>query len=326
MNTNYPQPPAMPPPPSASALGAQPGYGAPVTPLIAPTPPWVEATQPVLSAPQADPSRVKTGLGRFHFFYVLSRNAKGKQTTAFLIPKTDVDTYNRCNAAVEAAIVKKWGAARPAWVKHPIKDGDLVVPNQRPVNPEFNGYWYFNATGKAQNQIRILDSYGHEILDPRAVSWGDWGRLSLTFYGSDKDNNVAVFIELNSAVWYQKGESLHRAGPPAPLAEEEFAADFQIPPAGYVPPAAYAPPLIAPQAGQVSTPAMGVPVSGFAPAPAAPVMAYAAPAPIQMAPVYAPPPPAPPQQIAPAGPPPGAPISPDGQFWWNASANQWVHL
>lgn len=314
-----PAPPAspVPPPPSATAIGAAPGYGAPVAPQYA-------APAPVAAPVQQQDTmagRCKLDV-RLSWFFVLRRDNKGKQRVTLLIPKSDANTRALMDAKVQEGLRKKW-AQPPQYYSTPIKDGDTWrnPDNGKPLGDECKGHWVINAVGNDKYPVRVLDIYGNEITDPRAVKSGDYARVSVTFYGNDKENKIGVFCALNTVVFMREGEAL--GGDSSVSAEQEFAGDFQAPPPGYVPPPRYNPP----QAGAPSAPPPQAPVTAtagnFAPPPAPP--GYGAPgattAPqiaVPAAPVPAP---------APYSPPvvqtqPVVQLSPDGKFAWNGQ--QWV--
>lgn len=248
-------------PPTAAALGAQAGYpGAPAATQHQP-PQYAPQGQPSQGGPGgAQPGRFKTGLVRMSYFFVLRRDDKGKQRATILIPKSDHQTYQLAQRAEQEAIAKKWPQNPPQYYRRCIKDGDTYVSptNGKPLGPECRGHWVINSSGSPNDVVRVLDQYGNEITDPRAVNSGDWGRVSLTFYGSSKDNNIGVNAALNSVIFVQKGEPLSQGNV---AAEDEFAGDFQAPPPGYVPPQHYQ----APQ--QIGQPGQQPPLQGQAPQP-----------------------------------------------------------
>ena len=317
-----PPPPGMPPAPTAAAIGAAPGYPAPAAQAqyAAPAPVHAPVGQ---AAHDRDAGRCKVD-ARLSWFYVLRRDDKGKQRVTLLIPKSDTNTKALMDAKVIEGLHKKW-AKPPQYYSTCIKDGDTHRDgNNKPLGDECKGHWVINAVANDKyGPARVFDIYGSEITDPRAVKSGDYARVSITFYGSDKENKIGVFCALNNIVFLREGEALGGSG--GVSAEQEFANDFQAPPPGYVPPPRYVPPQ------QTGTPAAPVPrapapagVPGnFAPPPAPP--GYGAPGAMTPPPSAAPmaPVPAP----APYNPPvvqtaPVMQLSPDGRFAWNGSA--WV--
>lgn len=252
---------------------------------------------------------MKTGEVRLDWLFVLRRDKKNKQRVTVLIPKGDAATLAACAQAEEEALAKKWPNNRPPYYRRPLKDGDTWrnPSNNKPAPDEYKGHWFFTATAKNTKTARILDMYGNEITNPSSVKSGDYGRCTLIFYGSDKDNNLGVNVCLNNINFTRSGEALS-VNDAGGAAEDEFAGDFQQPPAGYVPPARYTPP--AQQAAPMAPPQQPAqapqPVAGFAQPPAAPQY--------QQAPA--------PQQAAPQPPAPTMQLSPDGKWAWTGTA--WV--
>ena len=81
---------------------------------------------------------VTTGEARLsyaHLFkpYAPMQGQEEKFSVTVLVPKTDMDTMNRINAAIEAAkqrgISEKWNGQCPPIVPTPVYDGDGVRPS-----------------------------------------------------------------------------------------------------------------------------------------------------------------------------------------------------
>jgi hypothetical protein len=331
--------PPPPPPPNPHAMGqglppppAPAGYAPPPAPYAAPAAP-VQYGAPAVAAPQGQPGRMKTGKLRFSYLFVNPRDNKGKQRVTLLFPKAP-GVYEQLCAKRDEAIRAKIKGDWPQYYRDPIKDGDTYKnpTNQKPLGEECRGHWVINAVAHGAQNVEIFDEYGNQILAPGAVKSGDWGRASITFYYSTKDNNLGVNVSLNSLIFMERGEPLSSS---AISAEDEFAGEFRQAPAGYQPPGAGYQPQLAAPAGYTAPPPQQA--AGFAPPPAAPGAA-AAPQPmiysqehgawipnpaLQPQPPAAPPAP-PPMPVTPPGPPPGAIIQ--NNHWWNAQANQWVPL
>lgn len=362
VQTTPPPPPvatAPPPAPNPHAMGqglppappaAAPGVYVPPPPVHAQAPAPVQYTpvQPP-AAPQTyaggngQPGRVKTGMVRFSYLFVNPRDQKGKQRVTLLFPKSDPNTYPMLCAKRDEAIRAKVKGEMPQYYRDPIKDGDTYrnPTNGKPLGEECRGHWVINAVGNTNGNVELFDQYGFAITAPGVVKSGDWGRASITFYYSNKDNNVGVNVALNSLIFYQKGDPLSSSGISA---EDEFAGEFAQAPQGYTPPGhGYQAPQLPPPGQQNGYTPQAAP-GGFAPPPGAPQQQAPAAQPMvwsdahqawvpntgtQHAPPPAPPsaPPAPPPvAMTPPGPPPGAPLSPDGKYWWNATSNAWVPL
>ena len=97
----------------------------------------------------------KARLSYVHLFkpYAAMQGQEEKFSVTVLIPKTDVETMARINAAIEAAkqkgITEKWNGACPPIVPTPVYDGDGVRPSDgMPFGEECKGHWVFTASAK----------------------------------------------------------------------------------------------------------------------------------------------------------------------------------
>lgn len=118
---------------------------------------------------------------------------EAKFSVTVLVPKSDLATKARIDAAIEAAIqrgtVEKWGG-RPAQTALPVYDGDGKRPSDgEPFGAECRGHWVMTATCKAQNKPEVVDANRNPILNESEVYSGMHGRVSLDFfpYGGTKE-------------------------------------------------------------------------------------------------------------------------------------------
>ena len=98
---------------------------------------------------------VTTGKVRFSYVhlykpYAYQQGQEEKYQATVLVPKSDVDTKARIDAAIEAAKQKgtaeKWNGVCPPIVSNPVYDGDGVRPSDgMAFGPECKGHW---RTGK----------------------------------------------------------------------------------------------------------------------------------------------------------------------------------
>jgi hypothetical protein len=99
---------------------------------------------------------------------------KLKFSTTMLIPKSDIATKQRIDAAINAAIqegiTSKWNGARPAQPAIPIYDGDGVRPTGEYFTPECKGHWVMTASSERKPQI--VDWYLNEIINPSEIYSG----------------------------------------------------------------------------------------------------------------------------------------------------------
>ena len=131
-------------------------------------------------------TNVTTGevrLSYVHLFkpYAAMQGQEEKYSCTILVPKTDVDTMSRINAAIEAAkqrasAISGTGSAR-RLSPTPVYDGDGVRPSDgMAFGPECKGHWVFTASAKADYPPEIVDKMGNPILNQSAVYSGMYGR------------------------------------------------------------------------------------------------------------------------------------------------------
>lgn len=125
---------------------------------------------------------VTTGKVRFSYVhlykpYAYQQGQEEKYQATVLVPKSDVDTKARIDAAIEAAKQKgtaeKWNGVCPPIVSNPVYDGDGVRPSDgMAFGPECKGHWVFTASAKADYPPEIVDSMGNPIINQSEVYSG----------------------------------------------------------------------------------------------------------------------------------------------------------
>lgn len=124
------------------------------------------------------------------------KNDKGgeKYDVCVLLPKSDKETLQLINAAIEAAKAEwkgKFGKVPPA-LKTPLRDGDKEKDIDE--QPEFAGHYFFNAT--SQNKPGIVDRQTNLITDSTEVYSGMYARVSINFYPySNESKGIAVGLK-----------------------------------------------------------------------------------------------------------------------------------
>jgi len=260
-------PPGAPqvPPAYAPAAPVPPAYGtpAPGTPYGAP------------AAPPAgpDPRRVKLHNVRVSHWYGIEGKLNPKtgvleKTTSLLIPKSEA-TWNMCQVAINAAKAKKWPHDPTKWADCSLRDGDLPAPRGKPRGPECKNHWVLNTGTPNGRELEVRRLDGSLITNPHEVKSGDYVHCSITFYGSDNDNNTGVWASLNNVIFVRPGEALASSNM---MAEDEWSDEFVT---GSVPQAQGATRYAAPM--QPYTPAPAVAPHAVSPGFAAPQPAMAPP-------------------------------------------------
>lgn len=209
-------------------------------------------------------------LSYVHLFQPYGRQGQEpKYSVTLLIPKNDVETKQRIDAAIAAAIEEgiatKWNGVQPPQLKIPIHDGDGVRPNGEPFGPECKGHWVMTASSKQQQQV--VDAQLNPILDQTKVYSGVYGRVHINFFPFNTNGNRGIGAGLGPVQIIRDGEPLGGRV----TAEQAFGAMSQPTPQATFPQAApqpafqavpYNQPVAYPQPGAVPQPAQIDPITG----------------------------------------------------------------
>lgn len=175
-------------------------------------------------------TNVTTGevrLSYVHLFkpYAAMPGQEEKFSCTVLVPKTDVATKARIDAAIEAAkqkgMANKWNGQCPPIVPIPVYDGDGVRPSDgMPFGPECKGHWVFTASTKADTPPEIVDAHGNPIINQSEIYSGVYAFVNVEFYpylfgGSKK----GIGCGLGPVMKRRDGEPL---GGSAPTAAQAF--------------------------------------------------------------------------------------------------------
>lgn len=177
-----------------------------------------------------DPQRVVTDEVRLSFVNAFTPKeskfpgGKPSYSVVLLIPKSDVATKARIDAAIEAAKEvgkeKKWGGKVP-FTHIPIHDGDGVKEtSQEPYGPECHNCWVLNAS-RTDMAPEVIDASRNPILDQSELYSGCYGKVSLRFYPYNKGKN-GVGCGLCNIMKTRDGDPLSSSGNSA---EDDFGGD-----------------------------------------------------------------------------------------------------
>jgi len=150
---------------------------------------------------------INTRLSYFHGWEPVSINGGDpKYSVSVLIPKTDKETVDAINNAIDAAIeegITKFGGKKPnrAAIKLPLRDGDIERDDDA-----YKGHYFINANSKTAPQI--VDKAVKPILDRDEVYSGCYGRVSLSFYAFNSNGNKGVACGLGNIQKIKDGDSL----------------------------------------------------------------------------------------------------------------------
>ena len=170
-----------------------------------------------------NPTKVVTGEVRFSYAHVWEPDSidggDPKYSVSVLIPKSDIATLQKVQAAVQAAIeagktklAGKNGQVNTATLKLPLRDGDV----ERADDDAYAGMYFFNASSK--NRPGIVDAAVNPIMNQSEFYSGCYGRASVNFYAFSANGNKGIAAGLNNVQKLRDGEPL--AGGSSP--EEDF--------------------------------------------------------------------------------------------------------
>lgn len=168
-----------------------------------------------------------TRLSYFHGWEPVSINGGAeKYSVSVLIPKSDTETVNAVNQAIDAAIeegIAKFGGKKPnkATIKLPLRDGDVERDDEA-----YKGHWFINANSTTAPQI--VDRAVKPVLDKSEVYSGCYGRVSLNFFAFNSNGNKGIAAGLGNIQKIRDGEPLggrtNAADDFTTLDDEEFLA------------------------------------------------------------------------------------------------------
>jgi hypothetical protein len=182
-------------------------------------------------------TRIVTGEVRFSYVSLLKPRdnqfgGEPKYSVTILIPKSDVQTKQRIDAAIEAAKQigkqKTWNGVIPPVVAIPVHDGDGVRPSDgMPFGDECKGHWVLTATSSVDQPPKVVDINLNPILDPTEVYSGMYGRIALNFspYSHAGKKGIGVYISTN----VQKTRDGEPLGATAPAAADDFGGGQPVP-------------------------------------------------------------------------------------------------
>jgi len=161
------------------------------------------------------PTMVTTGEVRISYEHLMKPyanqpGAEEKYSATLLIPKSDVATKQRIDAAIQAAVQEginsKWNGVRPPQVAIPIYDGDGVRPNGEPFGPECKGHWVMTASSKLRPEV--VDLNLNPIIDATEVYSGMYARVNINFFPYNSAGKRGVGCGLGPVQKTRDGEPL----------------------------------------------------------------------------------------------------------------------
>jgi hypothetical protein len=163
----------------------------------------------------ADAKRVVTGRVRMSYTHLITprvpeQGGEAKYSVTLLIPKSDVATKQRLDAAIQASIAEgvatRWNGARPAQPATPIHDGDGLRPTGEAFSDECRGHWVMTASSK--NKPEVIDANMNPIIDATQIYSGMYGRVSIRFFPYMNSGKKGIGCGLNNVQKLEDGEPL----------------------------------------------------------------------------------------------------------------------
>jgi len=146
-----------------------------------------------------------------------------KYSVSLIIPKSDIVTVDKINAAIQAAYtegeskLKGNGRSVPplSAIKTPLRDGDI----ERPDDEAYKNSYFINAN--SATAPGIVDADRNVILERSEVYSGVYGRASINLYAFNSNGNKGIACGLNNLQKIKDGEPLGGKS----RAEDDFATD-----------------------------------------------------------------------------------------------------
>ena len=155
-------------------------------------------------------NRVVTGVVRLSYANVWEpKSINGgdpKFSCSIIIPKTDTETVNAINAAINCAIqegIGKFGGKIPPLgaLKLPLRDGDTERDDEN-----YAGCYFINANSKTAPQV--VDRHVQPIIDRSEIYSGVYARVSISLYAFSVNGNKGVACGLGNIQKIRDGEPL----------------------------------------------------------------------------------------------------------------------
>ena len=137
-------------------------------------------------------------------------NAEPKYQVTALMPKSDVQSKARFDAAYQAAVQKgvaeKWNGVQPPVIACSIHDGDGVRPNGEPFGPECAGHWVFTANSK--NPVSMVDASMNPIVQKGEIYSGCYARVCISLFAYANTGKRGIGIGLEAVQKLRDGDPL----------------------------------------------------------------------------------------------------------------------
>lgn len=178
-----------------------------------------------------------TGKIRFSYVNVFSPrvtpNGDEKYSVTILIPKNDVDTYQKIiegiNKCLQENLSNVFGGVMPSNPKLPIHDGDGLRQGGEPYGAECKSHWVITANSNSAPEI--VDANCNPIISKNEFYSGCYGRASLRFYAYNQNGNKGIGCGLGNVQKLEDGQPLDGRT----TAAEDFGTPIQQPVQNVIP-------------------------------------------------------------------------------------------
>lgn len=160
-------------------------------------------------------TQVVTNKCRFNYVHVLEKyaskesNQEPMYSMCVLIPKSDTETLDAVNTAIDNAIdknISKFGGKKPnknsSSFHNPLRDGDT----DRSDHPEYAGCYFINC--KSQYKPRVVDRNKRPLETDEQIYSGMYGRVAINFFAFANSGNKGVGAGLGDIQKLEDGERL----------------------------------------------------------------------------------------------------------------------
>lgn len=127
-----------------------------------------------------------------------------KYSVSILIPKDDTETLPMIEKAIETVIAENQSTLKTkkqSALKLPLRDGDTEKDS-----PDYEDHWFISISSKTAPMV--VDEERQQIIDPRDIYSGCFGRVSMNFYAFNKAGNKGIGCGLNAVQKTKDGEAL----------------------------------------------------------------------------------------------------------------------
>jgi hypothetical protein len=153
--------------------------------------------------------KVVTGKVRFSYAHVFTPQASQeggtpKYSVSIIIPKSDKETVEKINKAIEQAKEENkavWGGTVPKGLKGGLRDGD-----EEKDDPAYANSYFINAN--SSQKPGVVDADLNAILDASEFYSGCFGRASISFFAYNSNGSKGVGCGLNNVQKLEDGEKL----------------------------------------------------------------------------------------------------------------------